>query len=188
LDIHDNKLRNLITNPPSLVGISNISCGVPYPTINGLRADHRFPYEHDNSVVHEYIEVFPNGYIEYGRRLRHPQNADLYFASGADTAHIVNFIRFIEELYGTYSPLLPLAVGLAIYNARGMWFAVSGLSSEESKLVRWQKQHLELEKFYTENLAVERKLLTKRICDRLWQAFHYEKSNLFDDAGNFKRG
>jgi len=85
-----------------------------------------------------------------------------------------------------YSPLLPLVVNLTIYNAKGMWLAVSSLPSEESKLVRWQKQHLELEKVYTENLTVERKLLTKKICDRLWQAFHYEKSNLFDDNGTFR--
>ena len=41
LDINDNKLRDLIVNPPRSVGTSNISCGIPYHTINGLRADNR---------------------------------------------------------------------------------------------------------------------------------------------------
>lgn len=74
----------------------------------------------------------------------------------------------------------------AIYNAKGMWLATSKYSTGEDRLIKWEKQHLELGKFYAENISEERKLLTKYICDRLWQAFHRERSNAFDDAGTFQ--
>jgi len=56
----------------------------------------------------------------------------------------------------------------------------------DDKLVKWQGQHLELERFYIENLAEEAKLLPKRISDRIWQAFHRERATVFDDAGTLK--
>ncbi len=65
------------------------------------------------------------------------------------------------------------------------WLAVSSQSSQDSR-VKWQEQHLELGKFFAENISEERKLLTKAICDHLWQSFHREKCNLFDDAGTFR--
>ncbi len=186
-DIHDEKLREILLNPPRLAqGMGDISCGQPYPTINGLRADNRFPYDTDNPPVREYIEVFSGGYIEYGKLIREPGESGLYFASLADTAHIVNFMCFIENIYGIYLPSTPLVVSFALYNAKGMWLAVGKQFWGDGSVVKWQKQHLELGKFYAENLSGERKLLTKTICDRLWQAFHRERANVFDDAGTFQ--
>lgn len=76
-------------------------------------------------------------------------------------------------------------VSFSILNSKGIWLA-TGNNIEEQSRVKWQKQHLELGKFYTDNISEERKLLTKGVCDRLWQCFHREKSNLFDDAGTFR--
>lgn len=189
-DMHDQDLRGIITNPPQLVkGMGNINCGLPYPTINGLRADNRSPFYSDVPAEGDYIEVYSTGYIEYGQLIECPkpitQDKDLglYFASEYHTAHIVNFMRLIERIYEIYLPLTPLVVNFAIYNAKGMRLATGG---RYDKRVRWQKQHFELGKFYAENLPEERKLLTKTICDRLWQAFHYERATVFDDSGTFQ--
>ena len=184
LSVHDQNLRGLILNTPQLAGgMAIISCGKPYPTINGLRVDGSTPYYNDNPPLREYIEVFTNGFIEYGRLIGgHPEK---YFAGLADTALIVNFVGFIQEVYNQYLPLIPLVVSFTIYNAKDMWLAASHNSSED-KLVRWQKQHLELGKFYTDNISEERKLLTKAICDHLYQAFNRERCNQFDNAGTFR--
>jgi len=189
-DIHDEDLRGMVLNPPRLAGgMGDISCGQPYPTINGLRADNRSPYYSDEPLEGNYIEVFSTGYVEYGELIKYDKwvkgdsELGLYFASLGHTASVVNFMRFIEKLYGIYLPLTPVVVHFAIYNARGMWLATEG---QYDRKIKWQKQHLELGKFYAENLSEEYKLLTKKICDQLWQAFHREKANVFDDAGTFQ--
>lgn len=189
LPVHDENLRELIRNIPQLAGgMGTISCGNPYPTINGLRADGSTPYHHINAPLTEYIEVFANGFIEYGGIFEDlGGQSRKYFAGIADTASIVNFMRFIQEVYDQYLPLRPLVVNFAIYNAKDMYLAASHGDRDRDKLVRWQKQHLELGKFYTDDISEERKLLTKAICDRLYQAFNRERCNQFDDAGTFSR-
>lgn len=177
-DIHDKKLRGIISDLP-------LSCGHPYPTINGLRANNRDPYRGSQSEQGDYLEVFRNGYVEYGHLIER-SGQGLYFASREDAAYIINFVTSIEQVYGTYLPRVPLMLNLAIYNAYGMWLAVGGQLVEEAKLVKWQGQHLELEKFYIENLAVEVKILPKRINNFIWQAFHHDSAIIFDDEGNLK--
>lgn len=180
----DDNLRQMILNPPLQLPRGRISCGQPYPTINGLRADQSTPY-YNNPSFDQYVEVFSNGYIEFGKQIERENEYGIYIASGVEIPLIVNYMRFIQSVYEQYLPLTPLAVSLSIFNARGIWLAVSAHSTEDSR-VKWQEQHLELGKFYTENISEERKLLTKAICDRLYQAFNRERCNLFDDAGTFR--
>jgi hypothetical protein len=177
-DNQDSNLRQMILNAPHL------SCGQPYPTINGLRADLSTPY-HISSSSDQYIEVFSNGYIEFGKQLDREHEYGVYIASKVAIPLIANFMQFIQGIYERYLPLTPLVVNFLILNANGIWLAVSSHSSENSK-VKWQEQHLELGKFYVENIFEQRKLLTKAICDRLYQAFNRERCDLFDDAGTFK--
>lgn len=180
----DNNLRQMILNPPQQLPRGRISCGQPYPTIKGLRADQSTPY-YSTPSFNEYIEVFSNGYIEFGKQIERKGEYGTYIASGVEIPLIVNFMRFIRSVYEQYLPLRPLVLSLSILNAKGIWLAVSSHSSENSK-VKWQEQHLELGKFYAENISAERKLLTKAICDRLYQAFNREQCNLFDGAGTFR--
>jgi hypothetical protein len=187
-DNQDNDLRQMILDPPQQIRVDSralVSCGQPYPTINGLRADQRTPYDIDDIPVRNYIEVFFNGYIELGKVIRRHQEYDIYVASGVEIPLIVNTILFAKSIYEQYLPLTPIIVTFSIFNAKGMWLAVSQHSSEDRR-VRWQEQHLELGRFYVQNISEEHKLITKRICDRLWQSFHREKCNLFDDAGTFR--
>lgn len=189
LSVRDENLRGLITNVSRFKGgWGAISCGKPYPTINGLRADRSTPYYHHNPPLEEYIEVFANGFIEYGKLFESGVDGQSrkYFAGVADTALIVNFMGFIQEVYNQYLPLRPLIVNFTIYNAKDMYLAASHGDPDKDRLVRWQKQHLELGKFYTDNISEERKSLTKAICDRLYQSFNREKCNQFDDAGTFR--
>jgi hypothetical protein len=184
-DTRDDNLRNFIQNPPHLQNVAmGVSCGQPYPTINGLRADGRDPYYHDDTPVKMYIELFTNGYIEFGKLMRSDALHGTWIRGLVEPPQIVDFIGFVQSVYEQYLPLTPLVISLSILNAKGIWLAVSGDASEDIK-VKWQRQHLELGNFYTDNISEERKLLTKGICDRLWQCFHREKCNLFDDAGSF---
>jgi len=185
-DIHDKDLREMMLNPPSLTGThSYIGCGQAYFTLSGLKADNYAPYRHAQHRLGNYLEIFRNGYIEYGNLLAQ-DTEDLCFASQIDAAYIVNFVLFIEKVYGTYLPLTPLVVSFAIYNAEGMWLATGSDFVQNEKRETWKRQHLDLQKFYIENLAEEAKLLPKRINDHIWQAFHYERAIVFDDEGNLK--
>ncbi len=185
-DVRDENLRATISNPPAFRGnLGSINCGQPYPTINGLRADNRDPYWESEPVGGDYLEVFRNGYIEYGRLI--PKTGDDFrFTSVQNAAYIVNFVTFIERIYGIYLPMMPVVLNLAIYNARRMWLGAGSRFPDDDKLVKWREQHLELGKFYIENLADEAKLLPKRVNDRIWQAFHRDKAVIFDDEGNLK--
>lgn len=185
-DISDTSLHKIMSNPLSVKGtMGNISCGQPYPTINGLRADNSDPYWDGKPSERDYLEIFRNGYIEYGN-LMNQRGDELCFAGLADTVRIVNFVKFIEKIYEVYLPMTPMALNFVVYNAAGMWLAGNRNSREDDKLVKWQGQHLELERFYIENLAEEVKLLPKRISDRIWQAFHRGKATVFDDAGTLQ--
>jgi hypothetical protein len=50
---------------------------------------------------------------------------------------------------------------------------------------KWEKDHLELGNFLVENVVTGARLLPKRLCDRLWNAFHYERAMIFDVEGNW---
>lgn len=175
-DIHSKDLRAIIATPPSFRQgrSSRISCGQSYVTLTGLRADKSTPQGH--------LEVFRNGYIEHlNEGLTF--NNELCIAGSRDAIHIMDFVLFIKKVYGTFLPMTPLVVSLAIYNAKGIQLLTKdSLLSDQP--VRWQKQHLELGKFHIEDLAAEAQLLAKRINDRLWQAFHHDSCSLFDAEGN----
>jgi len=168
--------------------VGNIHCGLPYPTINGLRAKTQYSSPSGELTEGEYIEVYSTGYIEYGQLIEPParitEDGDLglIFASIYRTAYLVNFMRLVESIYEAYLPLASLIINFAIYNAKGMRFTIPNQRLAD----KWSRQHLELGKFYTENLSEERKMLTKTIADRLWQAFHQDRATVFDDTGTFQ--
>jgi hypothetical protein len=177
-DNQDGNLRQMILNAPHL------SCGQPHPTINGLRADESIPY-HNSPSFDKYIEVFSNGYIEFGKQIEQRQEYGVCIASLVEIPLIVNFMQFIQGIYEQYLPLTPIVVNFSILNANGIWLIVSRQPFEDSK-VKWTEQHLELGSFYIENISEQRKLQTKKICDRLYQAFNHDRCDLFDDDGTFK--
>ncbi|MDO8635950.1 MAG: hypothetical protein Q7R34_06860, partial [Dehalococcoidia bacterium] len=173
----------LMAVPPNQINIGgDVYCGKPYPTLEGLRADNNTPYWSKATSPGNNLELFRNGYIEFAALLRKDSFASIY-----DSAYIVNFIKFIEMIYGNHLPLTPIVVNCVIYNSKNMWLARG--QAEDQRLVTWQEQHLDLGKFYIENLAQEAQMLPRTICDRLFQAFHLDDSaSIFDDKGNLKRG
>ncbi len=186
-NIRDGNLRKLIQNPQPFQNVADgIYCGNPYPTVNGLRADNRTPYYGSVTPVRMYIEVFANGYMEFGRLIRRDTTEGIRIKRLEEPPLIVDFMGFIQTVYEQYLPFTPLAISFSILNAKGIWLVVSGNTTEENSKEKWQREHLEFGKFYTDNISESRILLTKEICDRLWQCFHREGCNLFDDAGTFR--
>jgi hypothetical protein len=182
----DENLRNLISQPPRLQQVSSgISCGRPYPTINGLRADSHTPYSRMDIPVTMYIEVFASGYTEFGVLIERDNSLGIVIRSLVEPPLIVDFMGFVQSVYEQYLPFSPLVIFFSILNAKGVWLVTSNHTERESR-EKWERQHLELGEFYVDNISEERKLLTKEICDRLWQCFHRETCNLFDDAGTFR--
>jgi hypothetical protein len=182
----DENLRNLISQPPRLQQVSRgISCGRPYPTINGLRADSHTPYSRMDIPVTMYIEVFASGYTEFGVLIERDNSLGIVIRSLVEPPLIVDFMGFVQSVYEQYLPFSPLVIFFSILNAKGVWLVTSNHTERESR-EKWERQHLELGEFYVDNISEERKLLTKEICDRLWQCFHRETCNLFDDAGTFR--
>ncbi len=125
--------------------------------------------------------VFSNGYLEVAKLIRED-----YFAGGSDTALLVNAICLIRKVYERFLPLSPIALGFSIYNAKGIWLA-AGRNSSDNKSERWPNQHIELGGFYAQDVLTGGRLLAKNICDRLWQVFHRERCEVFDDQGAFIR-
>jgi hypothetical protein len=182
----DENLRNLISQPPRLQQVSRgISCGRPYPTINGLRADSHTPYSRMDIPVTMYIEVFTSGYTEIGVLIERDNSLGIVIRSLVEPPLIVDFMGFVQSVYEQYLPFSPLVIFFSILNAKGVWLVTSNHTERESR-EKWERQHLELKEFYVDNISEERKLLTKEICDRLWQCFHRETCDLFDDAGTFR--
>ena len=151
-----------------------------------MRADNRTPYYGSVTPVRMYIEVFANGYMEFGRLIRRDTTEGIRIKRLEEPPLIVDFMGFIQTVYEQYLPFTPLAISFSILNAKGIWLVVSGNTTEENSKEKWQREHLEFGKFYTDNISESRILLTKEICDRLWQCFHREGCNLFDDAGTFR--
>ena len=186
IDIHDQQLHATMSSPPELPGRpESLACGQPYYTFNGLRADDWHPYRSQSKGRTDYLEVFRNGYIEYGNLIATPDEQDIGFHVVANAVYIINFVNLIEEVYGTCFPLVPVVFNVAIYNATGMYLQGGNLRNADQ--VKWSKQHLELEKIYVNSMGEESKLLSKAINDRIWNAFHRERATIFDDKGDFFR-
>jgi hypothetical protein len=185
LDIHDAELQNIMENPPRFQNTRGISCGCPYPTVNGLRADNHAPFGADNFPVRQYLEVFTNGYIEFAKLIKKDAVKGIAIRAFVEPPLIVDFVGFIRNVYERYVPLTPLTVKFSILNAKGIWLATNEFSEDDIN-VKWQKEHLDLGGFFTDNISVEGKLLGKEICDRLWQCFHHEKCFLIDESMTFR--
>lgn len=178
----DPAIRRLMLEPPG--NYPNIGSGQPYRTLEGLRANQRTPYMPMAAPTDaSYLEVWRNGYVEFGVPLN-PHGEDLHFAAVADASYLISFSAFLAHLYERVAPGTPLVMRCMITFATGMWLATRG--REMSSAVRWQHDTLDLAQFFVEDISTEYKLLAKRICDRLWNAFHLEEATVFDSEGNLR--
>ena len=90
-DNQDESLRQMILNPLQQLPEGRISCGMPFPTINGLRADQSTPY-YNSPSFNQYIEVFLNGYIEFGKQIEREHEDGVFIASRVEIPLIVNIL------------------------------------------------------------------------------------------------
>ncbi len=186
LDLRNTGLRQLVFSPHETQrGPRRLARGNPYPTINGLRDENWSPYWSQPRGRDDYLEVFHNGYIEFGHMVAMPATADISFNCYTLAEYTISFTKLVENFYGTYLPLMPLIINFAVYNAKGMW--LQGANVENANQVKWSTEHLELPKIYVDNLFEESKLLAKMINDRVWNAFHRESAIIFNADGNLRR-
>lgn len=175
VDIGDRHLRHLLTEVPSgpFGSAAHASCGVPKPTLHGLRAAERW---HGGSDV-EYLELHRSGHLEFATRSYWEHDSDKNIPSGvvADLTH--SFAELASNVLTYLSLATPIAVGLAILNARNLSFAVRGY--EGHSLRSWTEQHLELPLLYAQHLPAEQGLIVRELNDRLCNAFGLERSPYF---------
>jgi hypothetical protein len=181
IDVADPELRNIMINPPILPELpcayNRIDCGMPYPSLEGRRAERRDPKS--------LLAVHRNGYAEFAATLRPQSGEPPRYATVADTNYVNHFTGFARQFLEQYMPSSPALVGCSILNARGLRLASGGYRDRD---LAWAREHLELGEYAVEDPDSEARLLPKRICDRLWNAFGLEKSWLFDERGNWDAG
>ncbi len=177
VDVQDQKLRILMVNPPILPSLpcdfGTVACGEPFPSLEGRRAER-------SSAAH--LVVYRNGYVEFGTILQ-THGDRLVYAGRAHTSYVNSFAGFIRAFYGSYFPGSSVAVHWAIYNARGLRLATSDYDWQSRP--PWPKDHLDLGEFLVEDIESGARLLPRRMCDRLWNAFRYERAEIFDAEGNW---
>lgn len=184
LNMSDEALRAMIAAPPRLSArIGEIRLEQLHPTADGLRAEGSGA----SPSACEYIEVFPNGCIEYCKPIEEKGELGLFFAGISDAGSIVNFMALVQNVYERHLPHTPVVVSFAIYNAKDMWLADSEFSKRDSQKT-WRQQHLELGSFPVKEISAGGAMLAKKMSDRLWQAFGREKAIVFGDDGTFLIG
>jgi len=172
VDISDKHLRRLLTEAPlgPVGSAARASCGVPRPTLHGLRAAERWQGGSDV----EYLELHRSGHLEFATRSYWEHDSDKDIPSGVVADLVHSFVGLASTVLTYLSLATPVAVGLAILNARGLSFAVSGY--EGHSLRRWTEQHLELPLWYAQHLPAEQGLIVGQLNDRLCNAFGLERS------------
>ncbi|MBI4506106.1 MAG: ATP-binding protein [Chloroflexi bacterium] len=165
-----------------------VGWGEPYPILEGVRTDNRTLYwdDRDPPPLSDYIEVHRNAYVEFARRIDLHPPLGLYYDAMRETKNLVSFVEFVADVYSHHLPGAPVVVRFRLFNARDMWLLRHGRWTVGEMRRRWQRQHLDLGEFLVQDLAQERQWLPKRICDRLWNAFHYEEAGIFDKDGRLK--
>lgn len=179
IDVMDPKLVTLMVKPPMLPGLpcgyGTVTCGDAVPTLEGRRAESDRPKAR--------LEVHRNGYIEFARSLRSSSSDQLTYAGTAGSSYVNSFAGFLHAFHGSYFPGTSVAVRWAIYNAKGLQLACKDYGWKSNP--PWAKEHLELGEFILEDVESGARLLPKSLCDRLWNAFHYEAADIFDANGNW---
>jgi len=190
IDVFNSQIKNLVQNPPfiSKRGIG-VYCGSPRPSLEGLIAEQLYNYQ--STGKGQYLEIFRNGYLEFGLSLaswiESSQDRRVSFhviASYVVTEYIVSFMYLTKSFFELVGILEPIVIRLAFYNASHRVLVIRNKITEEDAERMWKENDLEIRPMQVPIIDHPEKL-AKILIDRLWNAFGYEKSNDFDDDGNF---
>ncbi len=175
-------ITSLQSPPPSRLRPSaSVFCGAPVPTLSGLRADDT------TDRLEQYLELGRNGHLEFC--CLHVWAPD---AQGRDSiptlyvaALIESFVALVQTLYEQLQVHSPLQIGISVLNAHGLQLGVPRdfRAPRHARGLRFLEEHLEVPQQYVQEFQRDLSLLPKRLNDRLWNAFGWERCYLYDDDG-----
>jgi hypothetical protein len=161
----------------------------PLPTIDGIRAMTSLKAsEHRGPISGDYLEVYRLGYVELGVWIESNRpGGGLYYSPYGDTRYMIEFVNLIGKFNQVFLELNRLQFRAKIFNAERLHLHLRGrLTGDELiKLVKPLPSdgHLDLGTVVVENAAEEASQVPRLFCDRLWNAYGYEASNILDAEG-----
>lgn len=192
LKINNQELRRVIQddNLERLSGWGlNFRGGQPKPTLNGLRIE----------GYKQIAELYRNGYFEVISSISEGysfEKKDIningsivsrnFFRSAAIVELTYSFINRLKTIVSTIGYDAPYIFSINLFHIKN--FALpehhhnARLAPTHNSRV-WEKESLELPLITFE--TIDPKIITKDLCDRIWQAYGYENEPYFID-GNFK--
>lgn len=188
VDASSRQLAALLREPPTLRpgrGVRLVEPDSPVvPTLRGLRADVR--------DVH-WLEVYRTGHIEFlvfnreefmGAVPAH----DVWIMRGwAVAEHVRNFLHLIQAVRALTGIADPYVFTLSLCGVGGVMLNERGSEQVRTseRVNPWDEgDHLLLDPMVAP-ADEEPDVTARRILDRLWNAFHYQRCPFFDAAGRF---
>jgi hypothetical protein len=176
LDLRDKSLRNLMQSPPVPSGFFNsVGCGQAYPVLAGLRSG--------EVAGRKYLQVSATGSAEFVKVMRGQGQADseAYFSARADSQYLVSFAHFAMQLYARYLQTNGVVFRAVFINAQGLRLAIDRNTALDPK---WPRQVLNLGEIEVRDIVADGRQVAQRFADQLWNAFHQERADNFDESGN----
>jgi hypothetical protein len=168
IDIFDNKVRDMLGDPPNIMkGSFSIGPAIPFPSLYGLRI------MDDECLI---LELFRNGHIELSidinKKLSYDYKNQKAFNKGIKH-YPINFLSLTKAIFKYKQILEPCIVCLSLYNING--FYLENSNTHEDSL--WDENcHIEIiPRQLNYNFDVEKE--AKHLIDRIYQAFHFEKAD-----------
>jgi hypothetical protein len=181
-DVQDSVLRELLRNPPNQrpEGWNMQFRTEPMPSLYGLVL--QVPQLGD-------LELFRNGHLEL--RIRHSitmaeaRDGLTYLAQRVIIEYTVSMFRLAREIYKHIRLSEPVVLSLTLLNIKDANLKSRPDSDPRfDRIFAWPDPDLELDPMTVDSLDHPDRA-AKRLLDRVWQAFGFEQTPLFDEEGIF---
>jgi hypothetical protein len=198
IDTGDATVRNLMRNPPyRRHGGWIVDCGdLVTPSLYGLVAE---------VEERKRLELLRNGHVEFRVMVRENSFCREKQKSADGTDHLImypfalaeyplSFLHLVRAIADHAGIREPIVIGLRILNARGLallayhpdTWGYTAAGGDRDELSIWQsEQHLELP-LAQHPYPLEPERAAKHLADRVWQAFRFEGSPMFDEQGRLR--
>ena len=190
IDIYDQNIRALITHPPDQrTGGRTVECSsLVMPSLNGLISEY---------TGYKSLEMFRNGHCEFKVNIERPSSG--FICNYVDpksqkgpilrslnvVEYVVSFLGFYKKVYEYLSIIEPVVISVKLLNIKG--YGLYRFRSGEEDIdppVIWHDEHLEIPQ-QAISFFESRDKIAGILCDRIWNAFNYEKAPYFDEDGHF---
>jgi hypothetical protein len=175
VDILDKEVLGLLRQPPSHPELRGWVCspGEPRPSLHGLRAEDR-----EEGQLREYLELRREGYLEFGSSLALAYNEPPNTLPSVSVLGLVySFVHLYRILFERLGVSTPAIFALTILNAQGHRLSVpQRVSSGVARPTRaWEMAHIEVPVVYVQDLHGGAEEVIRRLNDRLWNAFGFDR-------------